>query len=394
MSSSDELKQTIDPLVSNIPLSIIKKVGRNLHIDQNHPICIIKNKIYKFFKDKFNNDHTRFKCFDHLSPVVSVLSNFDNLLIPSDHPCRKKTDTYYVNKSKVLRTQTSAHQVELMNQGYIRFLVTGDVYRKDEIDKTHYPVFHQMEGVCLNQDQNELLKTMEELITYLFPNHKININKDYFPFTNPSFEIEVECNGKLYEVAGCGMIRKEILDNIFSQNNIKQGWAFGLGLERLAMILFNIPDIRMFWSEDPKFLDQFSYKSINKFVPYSNLSPQSKDLSFFILEPEYKTDNKNEHKTKTNNIRNINTDTFTWDQENNFFDICRECDENNMIESVKRFDVFFHPKRKLMSVAYRVIYTMDTSFNNPSDLTETCNLLHSKISSSVGEKMNVEMRSK
>jgi phenylalanyl-tRNA synthetase alpha chain len=128
---------------SNIGPSIEAKIGRNLHNKKNHPIEIIKRKIYEYFNELDGYDFAK---FDDLPPYVNVSDNFDKLLIPKDHPARSRSDTYYINKDTVLRTQTSAHQNELLAQGHQNFLVTGDVYRKDEIDKSHYPVFHQMEG--------------------------------------------------------------------------------------------------------------------------------------------------------------------------------------------------------------------------------------------------------
>jgi len=138
--------------------------------------------------------------FDNLSPIVDVSDNFDKLLIPKNHPARSKSDTYYITDEKVLRTQISAHQNELLEKGYKSFLVTGDVYRKDEINTTHYPIFHQMELLTLIEDdidpEKELKNLLSGLVEYLFPNCKYKYNDDYFPFTNPSYEIEVEYNGK------------------------------------------------------------------------------------------------------------------------------------------------------------------------------------------------------
>jgi len=134
---------------SNIPKNVLQKIGFNLHNKQNHPICIMKEHIYKHFPNCTT--------FDDLSPIVSVEDNFDKLLIPKDHPARSKTDTYFVNETEVLRTHTSAHQNNLLAQGYKNFLVTGDVYRKDSVDKYHYYTFHQMEGVIEIQNNEELI---------------------------------------------------------------------------------------------------------------------------------------------------------------------------------------------------------------------------------------------
>jgi phenylalanyl-tRNA synthetase alpha chain len=119
----------------NLPASILNKMGRNLHNVSNHPIEILKRHIYEYF-DKLSRYN--FNKFDGLNPIVSIEDNFDKLLIPSDHPARSKSDTYYVDDKTVLRTPTSAHQNQLLLQGFRSFLVTGDVYRKDEIDRLPY----------------------------------------------------------------------------------------------------------------------------------------------------------------------------------------------------------------------------------------------------------------
>ena len=120
----------------NIPKSIEEKIGKNLHKQHNHPIEIVKKKILDYFKSL---EDYKFDIFEDLLPFVSVEDNFDKLLIPKDHVARSKSDTYYINESTVLRTHTSAHQNELLAKGYKSFLVIGDVYRKDEINMTHYP---------------------------------------------------------------------------------------------------------------------------------------------------------------------------------------------------------------------------------------------------------------
>lgn len=171
----------------------------------------------------------------------------------------------------MLRTHTSAHQSTFIKQGLPGFLVTGDVYRRDEIDSSHYPVFHQMEGVRLFENgdlpaytersvgvkavEDDLKNILGGLAQHLFGDVEMRWVDTYFPFTNPSFELEVFFKGDWLEVLGCGVVEQEIIRHAGKGEQL--GWAFGLGLERLAMVLFSIPDIRLFWSEDPRFLDQF-----------------------------------------------------------------------------------------------------------------------------------------
>ena len=136
---------------SNVTPSILNKVGRSLHNQKYHPLCLIKQRIINFFYANFTNrsGNPTYAVFDNLSPIVTTHQNFDSLLIAADHPSRSKSDTYYIKDGVLLRAQTSAHQEELIKMGFDAFLAVGDVYRRDEIDSTHYPVFHQMEGVRL-----------------------------------------------------------------------------------------------------------------------------------------------------------------------------------------------------------------------------------------------------
>lgn len=120
--------------------------GRNLHLQKNHPLSIVRQKIVNFFYNAYMNTRGNplFSVYDSLSPIVSVNQNFDSLLIPKNHPSRAKSDCYYINKNFLFRAHCTAHQVDLVKSGLDNFLVIGDCYRRDEIDSTHYPVFHQV----------------------------------------------------------------------------------------------------------------------------------------------------------------------------------------------------------------------------------------------------------
>jgi len=354
-------------VIANIPQCIANKIGKNLHQQKYHPIEIIKHHIYQYFGQDYEK-------FDDLHPQVSIEDNFDKLLIPLGHPARSISDTYYLNDKTILRTHTSAHQNDLLSRGFDKFLVTGDVYRKDEVDSHHYPVFHQMEGVCVldstsNADDN-LKKILFGLVEFLFPGCSYRIADDYFPFTNPSYEIEVEYNGKWLEILGCGIIQPIILKNCGIDN--KTAWAFGLGLERLAMILFNIPDIRYFWTDDTAFLNQFTSYKIIKFEPYPKLSPLTKDISFWIPNTNI-TENK-------------------WQLENDFFECCREIG-GIMVEKVELFDTFYHANKQLHSRSYHIIYSCpDTTMNNPGHFTAMINGLHISLAKNIAEKLFVMIR--
>lgn len=137
--------------MTNVTAKVLSKVGCQFHNRPHHPLWLIKERIKDHFYQSYvgRSGNPRFSVHDNLSPVVTVEQNFDSLLIPPDHPSRKKGDNYYLNRAHMLRAHTSAHQKELVSSGLDCFLLAGDVYRRDEIDSSHYPVFHQMEGVRL-----------------------------------------------------------------------------------------------------------------------------------------------------------------------------------------------------------------------------------------------------
>ena len=212
------------------------------------------------------------------------------------HVSRLPTDTYYIDDDHVLRTHTSAHQTELMRAGERHFLCTGDVYRRDEIDACHYPVFHQMEGVrlftaeelpcgvdgdvtspeCIGFIRNDLQETLGGMVKTIFgDNIEMRWVDAFFPFTEPSMELGY-FQGRLAEVLGCGVIRREILSNCTYQPHM----AGHLARARTpAMVLFGIPDIRLFWSEDSRFIDQFEDGQITTFQPFSKHPPRFKDVA-------------------------------------------------------------------------------------------------------------------
>jgi len=355
---------------NNITEIIYQKLGTNLHQRPAHPLGIIKAAIEEHFEKEFPG---KFKTFDSLYPVVSTKANFDDVLIPADHVSRSSNDTYYVDDQTVLRCHTSAHQAELLRKGETHFLVTGDVYRRDSIDSTHYPVFHQMEGVCLfsaeeaaaagctqaELAERELKRVLEGLAVALFGEVEMRWNDDYFPFTDPSFELEIFFKGQWMEVLGCGVMQKAILDD--AGRSEYQAWAFGLGLERLAMVLFDIPDIRLFWTEDERFSKQFSPGQLStKFKPYSKFPPCNKDVSFWI------------------------SDKFS---ENNFCEITRNV-AGDLVEEVKLIDEFENPKTGKTSHCYRIVYR-----SNERSLTdEEINEKQEEVRRQIVEILNVELR--
>jgi len=366
---------TVDNIVyqtdamTNVTPKILTHLDRQLHLEKQHPLNLVKQRIVNFMYERFkqNRGMPLFSVHEQISPVVTLEQNFDSLLVPKNHVSRSKSDSYYFNESHMLRAHTSAHQSDLIKMGLDNFLVVGDVYRRDEIDATHYPVFHQMEGVRLiggkeiskmsqnpaddikmfeNSERNnfkqgvhtfdaakilevDLKNCLSGLAKHMF-GEKIEYRwvDCYFPFTHPSWELEVYYQGDWLEVLGCGVMEQEILARAGVEDKV--GWAFGLGLERLAMVLYSIPDIRLFWSRDTGFLSQFNQAGPDSKITYKTTSkfPQCiNDISFWL--PKVKE----------------GCEQFS---PNDFYDLVRDHGAD-LVEQVKLIDEFTHPKKGLFS---------------------------------------------
>lgn len=200
--------------------------------------------------------------------------NFEALNIPKNHPARDTQDTFYVEDNIVLRTQTSPMQVRVMEKQKppIRIIAPGRVYRSDAVDATHSPVFHQIEGLVVDKGVTmaDLKGTLETFVKTLYGNQtKVRFRPHHFPFTEPSAEMDVSCfvcggegcrvcKGEGWiEILGCGMVHPKVLANCGIDPEVYSGFAFGLGLERIAMRKYDIDDLRLFFENDLRFLGQF-----------------------------------------------------------------------------------------------------------------------------------------
>ncbi|KAI9889716.1 MAG: hypothetical protein M1814_005015 [Vezdaea aestivalis] len=413
---------------TNIPKNISNAALRNLHLQSNHPLAITRSIIESHFPSP------TYKHYNDLFPVVSVAQNFDSLGFPSDHPGRQKTDTYYVNKDQVLRTHTSAHQADTFrsnsSDGY---LISADVYRRDAIDKSHYPVFHQMEGARMwdrsrvaggdlvravledletlpkhtvevedpnptthaernplqsayhSQEEVEAIarhmkRSIENVIVDIFSRAQSGSESEpirirwieaYFPFTSPSWEMEVFWEGDWLELMGCGVVKQDLLINAGVPQQL--GWAFGMGLERIAMLLFKIPDIRLFWSQDPRFLSQFSaLKTVSQFVPFSKYPPCWKDVSFWLPDAS-----SSDEETETSQKSQCAI------HENDLMEIVRETAADN-VETVQLVDEFTHPKTGRQSRCYRVNYRSLEKTLTHTEANELHQLVRTKIQEGLG----------
>ncbi|XP_056633534.1 probable phenylalanine--tRNA ligase, mitochondrial [Diorhabda sublineata] len=382
---------------TNITEKVCGYIGKNIYLKDYHPLSLVRQRIVNYFYNTYVNRRGNpiFSIHDNLSPVVNVNQNFDSLLIPKNHRSRSKSDCYYINKIYMLRAHMTAHQSELIQSGLNNFLIIGDVYRRDEIDSTHYPVFHQVDAVRLrcreeiflknenlnifeegnntsftgNQEKQachtleavklveyELKETLFALAKQLFgKNVKCRWVDTTFPFTQPSWELEVFHNDQWIEVLGCGIMQQAILNNGGVTDKI--GWAFGIGLERIAMCLYKIPDIRLFWSTDSGFLNQFKNKNVDDSIIYTPVSqyPQCKnDLSFWIPPGEFSS--------------------------NDFYDLARNIG-GDLIEQIELIDEFTHKKTGKISHCYRITYRhMEKTLTQ-----EEVNAVHKDIANKVEE---------
>ena len=200
--------------------------------------------------------------------------NFEALNIPKNHPARDEQDTFYINDSIVLRTQTSPVQVRVMEQGKlpIRMLAPGRVFRSDEVDATHSPSFHQIEGMVIDKNITfaDLKGTLEQFARELFgEDTKVKFRPHHFPFTEPSAEMDVscfKCGGKgcrfckgegWIEILGCGMVHPRVLKMSGIDPEEYTGFAFGVVLERITLLKYEIDDMRLLYENDTRFLKQF-----------------------------------------------------------------------------------------------------------------------------------------
>ncbi len=210
--------------------------------------------------------------------IEDEYNNFSALNIPEHHPARQDHDTFYFNnKRKLLRTHTSPVQIRVMSEKNlpIKIIAPGATYRCDD-DATHSPMFHQIEGLVVNKKVNmaNLKSTLKILLENFFQvkDLPVRFRPSYFPFTEPSAEVDIGFSKKQgsleigkkddwLEVLGCGMVNKKVLENCGIDSNVYSGFAFGLGVERFAMLKYGINDLRMFYDNDLKWLKHFSFSS-------------------------------------------------------------------------------------------------------------------------------------
>ncbi len=228
-------------------------------------------------KSEIGHYHPTLKIIDEIKEVFHYLGfgwqdgpeveldlyNFQKLRLHKNHPARDTQQTYYISDEVLLRTQTSTMQIRYMetHKPPIRMLFPGRVYRRENLDATHLPAFYQLEGLLVDKKttMTDLIGVLNYFVKKMFGEKtKTRIYGHHFPYTEPSIEVEVlHKNGKWLEILGAGMVHPEVLKNCGIDPKVYRGWAFGMGPERIAMLKYGIEDIRLFYSNDMKFLEQF-----------------------------------------------------------------------------------------------------------------------------------------
>ena len=321
-----------------------------------------------------------FKDFDLVDfpKIVTIEQCFDLLNMPNDHPARRETDTYYLDDTHILRTHTTAFWsfylknqevlARLKKEGEIKALSLGIVFRKDEIDRSHYPAFHQIDGLLICKKikkiiaQEDLKDVQVELAKGIFGSGiEWKFIPDEFPYTVESLEMDIKFNGEWMEVNGAGLVHPQCLKNFGLDPEIYNGWAFGFG-DRLAMIKMEIPDIRILWSDDPRITSQF--KDINsKYKEVSKYPATLRDISFII-------DN------------NINL--------NNYYEIVRDF-ADDLIEEVKLLDEYENEDKfgkGKRSYTFRIVYrSFERTLTN-----KEINKIQEKIREKTKQDLNAVLR--
>ena len=321
-----------------------------------------------------------FKNFDLVQTpeIVPTSVTFDLFGFGPEHPARSKSDTYYVDEQNILRTHTTIMWYYHLNDPSVRermargetvgALSFGKVYRKDEIDRRHMNVFHQIDGWLLAPKkertigQTDLEKVLADIVKAVFgPNIKYRFNPDSFPYTDPSIEMEVEMNGKWVEVLGSGVVRGSVLKTLGIDPEQYTGWAFGFGLERLAILSIELPDIRLLWSIDERVKKQLVLGQ--KFKEVSKFPPVVRDISFIV------------------------PNSFVV---NNYFDAIRDIG-GDLVEEVTLVDKYENAAKfgaDRTSYTYRITYrSIERTLTN-----EEVNELQAKVIEATKQQFNGEIR--
>ena len=322
-----------------------------------------------------------FKSFDTIKvPEITPTDvSFDLFDFPPEHPARSRSDTYYVDDKNILRTHTTVMwyyflteesiKTKILNGESVGAFSYGKVYRKDEIDRHHMNVFHQMDGWFLTPKYQKIITShdLENVLAAIAkavfgPEVKYRFNPDKFPYTDPSLEMEIDKgNEQWVEVLGAGVVKGSVLDKLGVDSSKYNGWAFGFGLERLAIISMELPDIRLLWSQDERV--KLQLKLGNKFKEVSKFPPVLRDISFVV-----------------------NSDFIP----NDYFDTIRDVG-GDMVEQVELLDKYENVKKfeaGKLSYTFRITYRhLDRTLTN-----EEVNKIHAELEQKTETDFKAEIR--
>jgi phenylalanyl-tRNA synthetase alpha chain len=264
----NDFKSGLEQAQTKSSLGDLTRPSEPIELGSRHPISLVKNQIIEVFsKIGFNVSEG--------PEIEDDWHNFTALNLPEYHPARDMQDTFFIEKNPdiLLRTHTSSVQTRYMesNKPPIRTLSPGRVFRNEDISARAHCIFHQVEGLYIDKDVSfaDLKQTLLYFTKEMFGKSKIRLRPSYFPFTEPSAEVDIywgletETDYRItkgtgwLEIMGCGMVDPNVLKNANIDPNEYTGYAFGMGIERIAMLLYQIPDIRMFYENDTRFLEQF-----------------------------------------------------------------------------------------------------------------------------------------
>lgn len=321
-----------------------------------------------------------FKDFDvvKVPEVVPTSIAFDLFDFAPNHPARSKSDTYFLDDENILRPHTtvmwyyyltSEMVKEKMARGEnIGVFSYGKVYRKDEIDRFHMNVFHQIDGLflCPKKDREITLKDLQDIEVKMVKsvfgeNVKYRFHEETFPYTHPSTEVEIEKGGEWLEILGSGVVKGSVLEKLGVDSSVYNGWAFGPGLERWAMISMDLPDIRLLWSDDPRVKKQLELG--NKFKEVSKFPPITRDISFVVAK------------------------SFV---PNNYFDLIRDLG-GDLIEQVELLDKYENDNKfgkDKMSYTYRIVYRS----NERTLTTQEIDPIQAKVYEETAKQFGAELR--
>jgi len=256
----NERKDTLEAAALEAKLSAetidVTLPGRGQELGGLHPVTKTMERIEEFFASIGYN-------VEEGPEIEDDYHNFEALNIPSHHPARAMHDTFYFNANTLLRTHTSGVQVRTMEaqKPPLRIICPGRVYRCD-YDQTHSPMFHQVEGLIVDKNISfaDLKGTLEQFLRAFFEEDvRVRFRPSYFPFTEPSIEVDIDRgDGKWLEVLGCGMVHPKVFEYSGIDPEEYTGFAFGMGVERLAMLRYGVNDLRLFFENDLRFLNQFN----------------------------------------------------------------------------------------------------------------------------------------